>query len=88
MSIGMFGTGSFTAVINPPQACILAVGAGISRVLPPQSTASASASGDKAPQPRVATVMTVQLSADRRVVSEALAGEFLQVVSLFVTSEK
>jgi pyruvate dehydrogenase E2 component (dihydrolipoamide acetyltransferase) len=67
--IGMFGTTAFTAVINPPQACILAVGAGISRVVP-------SADGSKL---RVVNVMTVQLSADRRVVNEALAGEFLQV---------
>ena len=33
---GMFGISSFTAVINPPQACILAVGAGIPRVFPPK----------------------------------------------------
>jgi pyruvate dehydrogenase E2 component (dihydrolipoamide acetyltransferase) len=68
----MFGTTAFTAVINPPQACILAIGAGIPRVVP-------SATGDKL---RVVNVMTVQLSADRRVVSEALASEFLQVCSV------
>lgn len=76
-NLGMFGTGSFTAVINPPQACILAVGAGVSRVLPPK-TADAS--------PRVATVVTVQLSADRRVVSEALAGEFLQTFKKYLAT--
>ena len=32
----MFGISSFTAVVNPPQACILAVGAGISRIAPPK----------------------------------------------------
>ena len=31
----MFGISSFTAVVNPPQACILAVGAGITRIAPP-----------------------------------------------------
>jgi pyruvate dehydrogenase E2 component (dihydrolipoamide acetyltransferase) len=33
---GMFGISSFSAVVNPPQACILAVGAGISRIAPPK----------------------------------------------------
>lgn len=36
-SSGMFGISSFSAVVNPPQACILAVGAGISRIAPPKA---------------------------------------------------
>lgn len=68
-NLGMFGITSFTAVINPPQACILAVGAGVGRVLPPSPGQT---------KPRVATILTVQLSGDRRVVDEALAGNFLQ----------
>lgn len=65
-NLGMFGVTSFSAVINPPQSCILAVGAGIPRVL---------VSGDNL---RVVTEMTVQLSHDRRVVTEAVAAQFLQ----------
>lgn len=68
----MYGITSFSAVINPPQACILAVGAGIQRVLPPLPGTE---------RPRVATTVTVQLSADRRVVDEATAAQFLQVFS-------
>lgn len=74
----MFSIGSFSAVINPPQACILAVGAGVTRVLPPLSTT------DNSARPRVATVVTVQLSSDRRVVSETQAAEFLQVGYEFI----
>lgn len=70
-SSGMFGTTAFTAVINPPQACILAVGAGVARLTPDAANPS---------KLRTVTVMTVQLSADRRVVDEATAGEFLQVI--------
>ena len=71
----MFSIGSFSAVINPPQACILAVGAGQARVLPP------GASG----RPRVATTVTVQLSADRRVLSEARAAHFLQIFQQYLS---
>lgn len=69
----MYGITSFSAVINPPQACILAVGAGIQKVLPPKAGAN---------RPRVVTTVTVQLSADRRVVDEATAAQYLQVRSL------
>jgi len=70
-NLGMFGIAAFSAVINPPQACILAVGAGLTKVLPPLQEGQG--------PPRVATTVTVQLSADRRVVDEATAAEFLQV---------
>lgn len=36
-NLGMFGITSFNAVINPPQACILAVSGGVPRVLPPRT---------------------------------------------------
>lgn len=75
----MYGITSFSAVINPPQACILAVGAGIQKVLPPKPSAHAQKdAGSKQPRPRVVTTVTVQLSADRRVVDEATAAQFLQ----------
>jgi pyruvate dehydrogenase E2 component (dihydrolipoamide acetyltransferase) len=76
----MFGISSFSAVINPPQACILAVGAGIKKVLPPKLSTEG-VSGDSKPKPRVVTTVTVQLSADRRVVDEAVASQFLQVLT-------
>jgi len=74
----MFGISSFSAVINPPQACILAVGAGIKKVLPPVGGIIS----DGKPKPRTVTIVTVQLSADRRVVDEVVASQFLQVRSL------
>jgi pyruvate dehydrogenase E2 component (dihydrolipoamide acetyltransferase) len=69
-NLGMFGISEFSAVINPPQCCILAVGGGVGKVMPPASPGA---------QPRVVTTMTVQLSADRRVVDEAIAAQYLQV---------
>jgi len=89
-NLGMFGINEFTAVINPPQACILAVGGGISRVLPgnPSTITRKLADGTEVAEPappRTATVMTVQLSADRRVIDEAIAGQFLQVFRTYVS---
>ena len=75
----MFGISSFSAVINPPQACILAVGGGIQRVMAPTDGQS---------QPRVATTMTVQLSSDRRVVDEATASQFLQAFRYYLSNPK
>lgn len=68
--LGMFGISSFSAVINPPQACILAVGAGVTKLKPSEG------------KPKVVTTVTVQISADRRVVDEATASTFLQVTSI------
>lgn len=78
-NLGMFGISSFSAVINPPQACILAVGAGIQRVIPP--------TGDST-EPAVGTFLNVQLSADRRVVDEALAATFLEVFASYLSNPK
>ncbi len=74
--IGMFGVSFFSAVINPPQACILAVGSGVSRVVPPSDAKDAN--------PRVINTVQVQLSADRRVVDEATAAQFLQVLQKYL----
>jgi pyruvate dehydrogenase E2 component (dihydrolipoamide acetyltransferase) len=73
--LGMFGISSFTAVINPPQACILAVGSGIQRVIPNEKDPN---------EVKVTTTMTVQLSSDRRVVDEATAGQFLQAFRAYL----
>lgn len=68
-NLGMFGINEFSAVINMPQACILAVGGGAPKVKPGREA------GDK---PRVCSEVTVKLSADRRVVDEAIAAQLLQ----------
>jgi len=69
----------FSAVINPPQACILAIGKGESRVEFPARLGSVDdvAPGAPLPAPIVRQVMTVQLSADARVVDAAVAAQFL-----------
>jgi pyruvate dehydrogenase E2 component (dihydrolipoamide acetyltransferase) len=64
-NLGMFGISEFSAIINPPQACILAVGAGEKRAVV------------KNDQLAIATMMSVTLSCDHRVVDGALGAEFL-----------
>ena len=66
-NLGMYGIRDFQAVINPPQACILAVGAGEKRPVVRND------------QLAIATVMSCTLSVDHRVVDGALGAEFLQV---------
>lgn len=65
-NLGMYGIKQFEAVINPPQACILAVGAGEQRPVVKDGALA------------VATVMTVTLSCDHRAVDGAVGAEFLQ----------
>lgn len=65
-NLGMFGTTQFSAIINPPHSGILAVGAATRRPV-------VGADGELA----VATVMTVTLSADHRVMDGALAAQWL-----------
>merc|ERR1719209_1415365 len=72
-NLGMFGINQFTAIINPPQACILAVGGTEKRVV-------ASAQGE----PAVANVMRVTLSCDHRVVDEAVGAQWLQHFKRFM----
>ncbi len=64
-NLGMYGTAEFAAIINPPQAGILAVGAATERPV--------AENGELA----VRTVMTVTLSADHRVVDGAVAAQWL-----------
>ncbi|CAM9122132.1 unnamed protein product [Discosporangium mesarthrocarpum] len=68
-NLGMFGINEFSAVINMPQACILAVGGGVPTVKPGRGEGDA---------PRICSEVTVRLSCDRRVVDEAVAGQWLQ----------
>ncbi|WP_066584811.1 dihydrolipoamide acetyltransferase family protein [Corynebacterium provencense] len=65
-NLGMFGVSSFDAVINPPQAAILAVGAGVRRPV---------VLDDGSVEPR--TVLTLSLAADHRVIDGALAATFI-----------
>ncbi|HFD16637.1 MAG TPA: pyruvate dehydrogenase complex dihydrolipoamide acetyltransferase [Rhodospirillales bacterium] len=71
-NLGMYGIREFAAVINPPQACILAVGAGEKRPVVRDGALA------------VATVMTVTLSVDHRVVDGALGARFLQAFKALV----
>jgi pyruvate dehydrogenase E2 component (dihydrolipoamide acetyltransferase) len=68
-NLGMFGIDSFDAVINPPHGSILAVGAGAKRPVVNEAGAV-----------EVATVMTVTLSVDHRVIDGALGAQFLQAI--------
>ena len=64
-NLGMFGIKDFAAIINPPQGCILSVGAGEQRAVV------------KNGQLAVATVMSCTLSVDHRVVDGAIGAEFM-----------
>ena len=65
-NLGMFGVKDFAAIINPPHATILAVGAGEERAVV------------KKGEIKVATVMSVTLSTDHRAVDGALGAELAQ----------
>ncbi|KAG5456364.1 MAG: 2-oxoacid dehydrogenases acyltransferase-domain-containing protein, partial [Olpidium bornovanus] len=67
-NLGMFGVNQFTAIINPPQACILAVGATNKKVFPGET--------DGAFETR--NVMNVSLSCDHRVVDGAVGATWLK----------
>ncbi|MAC81262.1 MAG: pyruvate dehydrogenase complex dihydrolipoamide acetyltransferase [Rhodobacteraceae bacterium] len=69
-NLGMFGIDNFDAVINPPHGSILAVGAGVKKPVVGKD-------GEIA----VATVMSVTLSVDHRVIDGALGAEFLKAIA-------
>jgi len=81
-NLGMFGIDEFSAVINPPQAAIMAVGRGAKRVRAPKFVMGQDVGSLK---PYSATVMTATLSFDRRVLDEALAGQFLQAFKSYMS---
>ncbi|MGH1413277.1 MAG: pyruvate dehydrogenase complex dihydrolipoamide acetyltransferase [Pelagimonas sp.] len=68
-NLGMMGIDNFDAVINPPHGAILAVGAGVKKPVVSEDGALA-----------VATVMSVTLSVDHRVIDGALGAELLQAI--------
>ena len=71
-NMGMMGVKSFSAVINPPHATILAVGAGEERVVV------------KNGEMKIANVMTVTLSTDHRCVDGALGAELLGAFKRYI----
>ena len=68
-NLGMFGIDNFDAVINPPHGAILAVGAGVKKPVI-----------GKDGEVTVATVMSVTLSVDHRVIDGALGAQLLQAI--------
>lgn len=66
-NLGMFGTEEFSAILNPPQSGILAVGAAREKAVVTNGALG------------IATVMTVTLSADHRAVDGALAAQWMVV---------
>jgi pyruvate dehydrogenase E2 component (dihydrolipoamide acetyltransferase) len=71
-NLGMYGIKDFTAVINPPQATILAVGAGEERAVARDGKIEA------------AHIMSVTLSCDHRAVDGALGAELLGAFKLLI----
>jgi len=68
-NLGMFGIDNFDAIINPPHAAILAVGAGVKKPI-------VGADGELT----VGTVMSTTLSVDHRVIDGALGANLLQAI--------
>ncbi len=71
-NLGMYGIKNFTAVINPPQAAIMAVGAGEQRPIIVDGEVKA------------ATVMTVTLSCDHRAIDGALGAQLLAAFKAYI----
>jgi pyruvate dehydrogenase E2 component (dihydrolipoamide acetyltransferase) len=71
-NLGMFGIRDFTAVINPPQSAILAVGAGEQRAVVKKGAIA------------IANVMTVQMSCDHRVIDGALGATWLEAFKGYI----
>ncbi|XP_077161452.1 dihydrolipoyllysine-residue acetyltransferase component of pyruvate dehydrogenase complex, mitochondrial isoform X2 [Paroedura picta] len=73
-NLGMYGIKNFSAIINPPQACILAVGASEKCLVP----------ADNEKGFDVASVMSVTLSCDHRVVDGAVGAQWLAEFKKFL----
>jgi pyruvate dehydrogenase E2 component (dihydrolipoamide acetyltransferase) len=66
-NLGMYGVKEFTSIINPPQSCIMSIGAGEERPVVKDGALG------------IASVMTCTLTSDHRTVDGALAAQYLQV---------
>ena len=71
-NLGMYGVDIFNAVLNPPQAAILAIGRIAERVVPVEG------------QPAVQPMMMLSLSYDHRVVDGARGAEFIQTLAALI----
>ena len=67
-NLGMFGIKQFDAIINPPQGAILAVGAGEQRPVVKEGQLS------------IATVVSLTLSSDHRIIDGAVAAQFMSIL--------
>jgi pyruvate dehydrogenase E2 component (dihydrolipoamide acetyltransferase) len=71
-NLGMYGIKNFTSIINPPQSCIIAVGAGEERPVVRDGKIE------------ISTIMTVTMSADHRVVDGGTGAKFLATLKQFI----
>ena len=69
-NLGMYRIDSFSAIITPPQAAVLAVGSITDRVVPVDG------------KPAIRPIVTLTLSSDHRVVDGARAGDFLDALAM------
>jgi len=71
-NLGMYGIDNFNAIVNPPQSCILAIGAGIEKPVVVKGAI------------KIATIMNVTLSSDHRSVDGAVGAEFLKSLRNYI----
>ena len=71
-NLGMFGVKEFTSIINPPQSCIMSIGAGEQRPTVRDGKVE------------VATVMTCTLTSDHRTVDGALSAQFMREFKIMI----
>tara|TARA_A100000164_G_scaffold99330_2_gene86779 strand:- start:331 stop:1608 length:1278 start_codon:yes stop_codon:yes gene_type:complete len=71
-NLGMFGVKEFTSIINPPQSCIISIGAGEQRTVVRDGKVD------------VATVMTCTLTSDHRTIDGALSAQFMREFKFMV----
>lgn len=73
-NLGMFGVKQFAAIVNPPQGCILAVGAGEERAVVRHGKIE------------IRNIVDMTLSVDHRVVDGAVGAQFLQALKHYIES--
>ena len=71
-NLGMYGIDEFSAIVNPPQAAILAVGRIAERAVPVDG------------QIAIRPMMTLSLSCDHRAIDGARGAQFLDTLSTFI----
>ena len=71
-NLGMYGIDNFSAIVNPPQSCILAVGAAVQKPIVDHG------------QIKIAHVMNVTISCDHRCVDGAVGAEFMKALRRYI----